>query len=139
MALGPVIPNSRHSSGRSTRRLVPERTLHRIGGFRLARRRVRCLRSSESYPVRFRHWETAMGRKSHSAAPALALGLLFTPPVSIASDALFSTVASLVPAAIGHLGFMSPAMGQPGTFTKKQSETLNPYNHAVDSFKSILG
>jgi hypothetical protein len=82
-----------------------------------------------------------MGIRSHAAAPtaALALGLFFTPPVSIAIDAIITTVASLVPAAIGNLGLMSPAMGQPGALTKKQSDALNTYNNAVNSFKSILG
>src|SRR5712671_3179784 len=100
-----------------------KRTLHRIWGFRLAKRRVRCLRSNESYPVKLRHWETAMGIKSHTAAPtaALALGLFFTPPVSIAIVAIANAAAPLVPAAIGNLSFMSPAMAQPGALTKKQS------------------
>jgi hypothetical protein len=68
-----------------------------------------------------------MGIKSYTAAPTaagLALGLFFTPPVSIAIDAIINTVASLVSAAIGNLGFMSPAMGQPGALTKKQSDVL---------------
>jgi hypothetical protein len=81
-----------------------------------------------------------MGIKSHSAAPtaALALGLLFAPPVSV-SDAIIVTVASLVPAAIGNLGLMSAAMAQPGALTKKQSDAFNAYTNAVNSFKSILG
>ena len=87
------------------------------------------------------HWETALGIKTYTAAPtaALALGLFFTPPVSIAIDAIINTVASLVPPAIGNLSFMSPAMGQPGTLTKKQSDALNAYNNAVSNFESILG
>ena len=82
-----------------------------------------------------------MGIKRYTAAPtvALALGLFFTPPVSIAVDAIISTVASLAPVAIGNLSFMSPAMGQPGTLTKKQSDALNTYNNAVNNFASILG
>jgi hypothetical protein len=83
----------------------------------------------------------AMGIKSYIAAPtaALALRLLFTPPVSIATDAIIDTVASLVPAGMGNLGFMSPAMGQPGALTKKQSDVLDTYNDAVHNFESILG
>ena len=75
-----------------------------------------------------------MGIKSHTVArtAALALGLFFTPPVSIAIDAIIDTVA------IGNLGFMSPAMAQPGALTKKQSDALNTYNDAVKNFKSIL-
>jgi hypothetical protein len=90
--------------------------------------------------VKPEHWETAMVIKSHTAAPtaALALGLFFTPPVSIAIDAIIDTVAPVVPAAIGNLGFMSPAMAQPGALTKKQSDALNTYNDAVKNFKSIL-
>jgi hypothetical protein len=76
-----------------------------------------------------------MGMKSHSAAPAaaLALGLFFT-PVSIGIDA----ISSLVPAAIGNLGFISAAMGQPGALTEKQSEALHTYDEAVKNFESIL-
>jgi hypothetical protein len=71
-----------------------------------------------------------MGIKSYTAAPAVALALgLFTPPVSIATDTIVITAAALV----------SPAMGQPGTLTKKQSDALNAYSNAVNSFKSILG
>jgi hypothetical protein len=82
-----------------------------------------------------------MGIKSHSAAPtaALALGLFFTPPVSIAVDAIINMVASLVSATIGNLSFTSPAMGQPRALTKKQSDALNTYNNAVNNFQSILG
>jgi len=86
------------------------------------------------------HWEIAMEIRSHTVAPAaaLALGLFFAPPVSIAIDTLIDTVAPLS-AAIGNLSFMSPAMAQPGTLTKKQSDALNTYNDAVKNFKSILG
>jgi len=78
--------------------------------------------------------------KKYTTAPmaALALGLFFTPPVSIAIDAIIHTVASLVSAAIGDLGFMSPAMAQPGALTKKQSDALNTYNKTVSDFESIL-
>src|ERR1700732_876978 len=71
-----------------------------------------------------------MGIKTCAAAPTVALALgLFTPPVSIATDTIIITAAALV----------SPAMGQPGTLTKKQSDALNAYSNAVNSFKSILG
>jgi hypothetical protein len=82
-----------------------------------------------------------MGIKNYVAAPtaALALGLFFTPPVSIAIDAIIGTVASLVSPAIGSLSFMSPAMGQPGALTKKQSDALAAYSNAVKNFESILG
>ena len=62
-----------------------------------------------------------MGIKKYTAAPtaALALGLFFTPPVSIAIDAMINTVASLVSPAIGNLSFMSPAMGQAGRTHEK--------------------
>ena len=92
------------------------------------------------YPVKPGRWETAMGTRSRTAAPkaALALGLLFTSQ-AIAIDAIIDTVAWLVPAAIGSLGLMSPATGQPGTLTKKQSDALNTYDNAVENFESILG
>ena len=82
-----------------------------------------------------------MGIKSHTAAPAaaLALGVFFTPPVAIAVDAIIDTVASRVPAAIGNLSLISPAMGQPGTLTKKQSDALTTYNNAVKNFEQVLG
>ena len=82
-----------------------------------------------------------MVTRSHIAAPtaALALGLFFTPPASIAIDAIIDTVASLGSAAIGVLGLVSPAMGQPGALTKKQSDALNAYNNAVNAFAAILG
>jgi hypothetical protein len=82
-----------------------------------------------------------MGTRSHAAAStaALVLGLVFTPPVCIAVDAIINTVASLVPAAIGHLGLISPAMGQPAALTKKQSDALKTYNDALKNFESILG
>jgi hypothetical protein len=91
-------------------------------------------------PFHLQHRETAMGTRNYSAAPmaALALGLFFAPPVSIAIEAIISTVASLVSPAIGALGLISPALGQPGTLTNKQSDALNAYNNAVNSFKSIL-
>jgi hypothetical protein len=80
-----------------------------------------------------------MGIKSHSVAPAaLALGLFFTPPASIAIDAITNMLAPLVSAAIGQSGFISPAMGQPGALTKKQSDALDAYNTAVKNFESIL-
>jgi len=79
--------------------------------------------------------------KNYTAAPtaALVLGLFFTPPVSLAIDAIINTVASLVPAAIGNLSFISPAMSQPGALTTKQSDALNTYNKAVKDFETILG
>ncbi len=81
-----------------------------------------------------------MGMKNHAAArtAALALGLLLPSPVSIAIDAIAHTVAALVSADIGHVGFISPAMAQPGTLTKQQSDALAAYNNALSSFKSIL-
>src|SRR5215211_4589369 len=82
-----------------------------------------------------------MGIKRNAAAPtaAIALGLLFAPPVSIATDAIINTVASRVSSAIGNLSLMSPAMGQPAALTKKQSDALDTYNTAVKNFESILG
>jgi hypothetical protein len=82
-----------------------------------------------------------MGIKNYTAAPtaALTLGLLLTPPGFIAIDATINTVASLVPATIGNLRFMSPAMGQPGALAKKQSDALNTYDNAAKNFESILG
>jgi hypothetical protein len=57
--------------------------------------------------------------RNHIAAltTVLALGLFFTPPG----------------------GFTSPAMAQPGTLPKQQSDALDGYNNAVKNFESILG
>jgi hypothetical protein len=82
-----------------------------------------------------------MGIKNRAAAPtaALALGLLFTPPASIATDAAIGTVAPLVAAVIGNVGFISPAMAEPAALTKKQSDALNTYNNSRSHFEQILG
>ena len=66
----------------------------------------------------------------NARAAALAFGLLVMPPGSDAVDAITGTVASLVPAGIGHLGFISPAQGQPAA--------LATYNKALADFKAIL-
>jgi hypothetical protein len=81
-----------------------------------------------------------MGIRSYAAAPtaALAFGLFFAPPVSIAVDAT-CTLASLVFRAIGHPGFVSPAMAEQGTLTKEQSDALTWYNDAVNNFELVLG
>lgn len=81
-----------------------------------------------------------MGIGSYAAAPvaALTLGLLLTPAVSIAVDAIINTVAPFVPVAIGNLGLISPAMGQPGTLTKQQADALKAYNDAVKNFEQVL-
>jgi hypothetical protein len=82
----------------------------------------------------------AMGIKNRAAAPtaALALGLLFT-PASIATDAAIGSVAPLVAAAIGNVGFISPAMAEPAALTKKQSDALSAYNNSRSHFEQILG
>jgi hypothetical protein len=78
------------------------------------------------------------GALAAARAAALAFGLFFTPPVSAAIDTITGTVASLVPADIGNLGFISPAQGQPAALTTSQPDALNAYNKAVNDFKSIL-
>jgi muramidase (phage lysozyme) len=72
--------------------------------------------------------------KSYTAPIVVALGLFVTPVV----DALMYTVSSLVPTAIGNLGFMSPVMGQSSPPTKRQLDALDTYNDAVRAFESIL-
>ena len=67
-----------------------------------------------------------------------ALGLFFAPAVSIALDATIHMLAPLVPAAIGNPGLMAPAMAQPVTLTKKQSDALDAYTDAVKNFEQIL-
>jgi hypothetical protein len=82
-----------------------------------------------------------MGTKNRAAAPtaALALGLLFTSPASIATDAAIGSVAPLVAAVIGNVGFISPAMAEPAALTKKQSDALDTYNNSRSHFEQILG
>jgi hypothetical protein len=67
----------------------------------------------------------AKGLKNHVAVPmaALVLGLLFAAPV---------------PGGIGTIGFISPAMAQPATLTKRQSDALKAYNDAVRNFEAVL-
>jgi hypothetical protein len=71
--------------------------------------------------------------KSYTAPIVVALGLFVTPVV----DALMYTVSSLVPTAIGNLGFMSPVMGQSSPPTKRQLDALDTYNDAVRAFESF--
>ena len=82
-----------------------------------------------------------MGLTSHTAAAttAVALGYLLAPPFSIAIDAITNALASFVAADNAKLSFVSPAMGKPGTLTKRQPDALSAYNDAVNNFKSILG
>jgi hypothetical protein len=85
-----------------------------------------------------RHWRFAMGMKGRAAAAALAPLLFFTPPMSFAIDATLNSVASLLPAGIGGLGFASLAMAQQGAPSKKEADALGAYNDAVKAFQSIL-
>jgi hypothetical protein len=82
-----------------------------------------------------------MRTRNYTTAPtaALALGLFFTAPAVIAIEAAINTVASLVSPAIGHLSFVSPAMGQADAPTKKQADALQAYSKAVSGLESILG
>jgi hypothetical protein len=71
-------------------------------------------------------------------AATLAFGLFLAPPASDAIGTAANPVAWLVAAHVGHLGFISPAQGQPAALTQSQSDALNRYNTAVSQFKSIL-
>jgi hypothetical protein len=81
-----------------------------------------------------------MWMKSHGVVPAaaLALGFLLATPVLIVVDAIVAVVASLAPDAIGSLGFVSPALAEPG-LTKQQSDAIEAYNTAVKNFERVLG
>ena len=81
----------------------------------------------------------AIRRTAAAPTAALALGLLLTPMVCVAIDAIINTAASLASAAIGNLSFISPAMGEPAALTKKQSDALTTYNNALNAFAAILG
>jgi hypothetical protein len=73
-------------------------------------------------------------------AAALALGLVFTWPVSDAVDVIangvINAVMGRIAADIGNLGFISAALGQPAA--PAQTDALNAYNNAVNDFRSIL-
>jgi hypothetical protein len=71
-------------------------------------------------------------------ATILALGLFFMPPLCNAIDTVIQTATSLVPANIGDLRFISPALGQPAALTKSPSDALDAYDKAVNQFKSVL-
>jgi hypothetical protein len=45
---------------------------------------------------------------------------------------------SLPPHDIGHLGFISPAQGQPAALTQSQAEALDRYNNALKEFRAVL-
>ena len=83
-------------------------------------------------------WEIAMGTKSCAAAPTavLALGLLFASQACIATDVTVGAIASRMAAAIGNLGFISPALAEP--LTKKQSDALDTYNNSRSQFEQVL-
>jgi hypothetical protein len=69
-----------------------------------------------------------MGIRHCRAAPTVALALgLFSPLASIASDTIIVTAAVTL-----------PAMAQPATLTKQQSDALQAYSNAVNGFKSVL-
>jgi hypothetical protein len=78
----------------------------------------------------------ALNRFYALRAPALALWLLFLPPVCAAMDAIVNTLAWLVPANIG--SFISSAQAQRAALTKSQSDALDAYNNALTQFKAIL-
>lgn len=77
------------------------------------------------------------GRAPHGAA-ILALGIVLTPPVSIAIDMITNTITAPAAANIGTLSFISPAQGRPAEITKSQTDALHTYNSALDHFKSTL-
>ena len=60
-----------------------------------------------------------MGIGCHTAARSLVLGLLIS-------------------GVIGNFGLVAPAMAQPGTLTKKQSDALETYTNAVKNFELVL-
>ena len=92
------------------------------------------------------------------ASPSALIGLGWNPPLTTAAGlsrlmqasaalALWLFVASPVLEVIGKItntntsfiiSLVSPAMSQPATLTKRQSDALNTYNDAVNHFKSVL-
>jgi len=76
----------------------------------------------------------AIRTSAAALAAALSVALLLTP--QLATHAIFGAAGSLASAAID--GFVSPAMGQPGGLTSKQSAARETYDKAVKDFESIL-
>ncbi|WP_407149672.1 hypothetical protein [Bradyrhizobium sp. ORS 86] len=76
----------------------------------------------------------AIRTSAAALAAALSVALLLTP--QLATHMIFGAAGSLASAAIG--GFVSPAMGQPGGLTSKQSAARETYDKAVKDFESIL-
>ena len=79
-----------------------------------------------------------VSRNNPAPAAAPGLGLFLAPLVLVAVEAIINAVAPRVSSAIGDLNFVSAAMGQQGTLTKKQSDALDAYGSTVKKFNSIL-
>ena len=79
-----------------------------------------------------------MGKKASDVLSRIALALVVTPPTVFASAAIMNATTSLVIPATVDFHFVSPAMGQQGMLTQKQSDALAAYNHAVDKFELVL-
>ena len=71
-------------------------------------------------------------------AAVFALGVFLLPSVSHTIHTVIDTVMSLPPHDIGHLGFISPAQGQPAALTQSQSDALDRYNNALKEFRAVL-
>lgn len=67
----------------------------------------------------------------------VGLGLLLAPLVFAAGDAVINAIGSFSPA-VGGLNFISPAMGQKGLLANKQSDALDAYRSALNTFELIL-
>jgi hypothetical protein len=71
-------------------------------------------------------------------AAVFALRVFLLPSVSHTIHTVIDTVMSLPPHDIGHLGFISPAQGQPAALTQSQSDALDRYNNALKEFRAVL-
>ena len=72
------------------------------------------------------------------AAFIIVLGLLIAPPVPDLSDNFSREFASLAPARVAPLSFISAAQAQTGTLANSPSDPVRAYHNALDRFKSIL-
>ena len=86
-----------------------------------------------------RSWGLPWGTKIYNAMPrvVVGLGLLLAPLVFAAGDAVINAIGSFSPA-VGGLNFISPAMGQKGLLANKQSDALDAYRSALNTFELIL-
>jgi hypothetical protein len=93
----------------------------------------------EGLSVRTRNDDAATGAGpglGRSLGLGLGLALLVAQLALLAKEAIFDAAAPMASPKLSEL--ISPALGQRGQLTKKQSDALDAYNNAVGKFEAIL-